>query len=190
MNWIVFTIALWFVAGLEAGFSGALQLGSNAIVPSFLMVLLVYVSLRAREADAIIAVLVIGLLLDLLNQIPTENSEHVVVLGPHALASMVAFRAIQGLRGLMFRQSVITLASLTLIAALLIHMAVLLLLSIRASYDSLMLGPIGADLVQRASSSFYTALIAIPFGWILQRLVTPLMGFRQPHQLAPVSRRA
>lgn len=190
MNWIVFTIAIWIVAGLEAGLTGALQLGSSAIVPSFLMVLLVYISLWAREGDAIIAALTIGLLLDVLNQIPTEGAQHVVVLGPHALAALIAFRAIQSLRGLMFRQSVVTLASLTLIAALLMHMAVLLLLSIRASYDSILLGPIGADLVHRASSSFYTALIAIPFGWVLQRIVTPLMGFRQPHQLAPVSRRS
>lgn len=185
MNWLVFLLVLWVSAGLELGLVGVLQIGSLPIAPSALILLLAFIALWARPADLIVASLVIGLLIDALNQTPTAMGDHVAIFGPHALGAVLMARIALVVRGAMYRQGIITLAITTLLVGLGMHLVALALLVIRASYDVVLTSSLASEFATRGASALFTAILAIPLGFLIQRFLKPIMGFRVTHSLAP-----
>ncbi len=188
MNWIVFAITVWLLTGMDVGLAPAFQLGTLPIVPSFLFVLLGFIGLWARWMTLATAALIIGAIMDLYHQVPTTDGADVVVLGPFALGCLLGAQAIHGSRGLMFRQSTVTLALLVFMGASIAHATAYGLLSIRALYDNLVMHSVATEIGTRIGSALYTALLALPAGWLLQRL-SPMFSFRSAHGLSAGARR-
>ena len=191
MNWIVFAIVAWIALGMEVGLTGALQLGGGSgslfggeVVPSFVLVLLVHIALWARLADVLRSAMVLGLALDLIQVVPTGTSEDAIALGPMTLGCLAAGLLVHRVRSVLFRESPITLAWMTLGASGIVFGVSLLILALRAQYDDIQLGSFWSELGVRAASSLYSAVIALPMGLVLTRL-TPWLGIRSGHVLVP-----
>ena len=88
-----------------------------------LLVLLCFVSLLAPGALTLWAALLLGLIADALAGTP--------IVGPHALGFMLGAYLVLQLRGLVFRESVFTLAFMTLAAGVFVHLAAVALLAVR-----------------------------------------------------------
>lgn len=179
MNWLVFLIVAWLVLGMEVGLRDAFQVGASSIAPSFLMVLVVFVGLWARPATLLVASAVLGVLMDLVHQVPTRDGETVVIVGPWALGCMAAGYTVLNFRGMMFRRNPITAGILTVIAGAVAAAVVVALLRVRSSYDRIEFGGATLELWPRLASALYTGVVAIPMTWLLHRL-GGLMGFRRP----------
>ncbi len=176
MSWLPFAIAAWVTMGLELGFRDALQLGDVAIAPSFAMILLAYVCLWASPASGLVGAMVIGAALDLTRTIPFEGGLEIVVLGPHALGSLLAGYTVITLRALMFRKNMLSLGFLSAIAAALASLAALALVEARSIYDPIMLRPALPALGEALGSAVYTGLIAMLLAPILN-VLRPLFDF-------------
>ncbi|MEO1129086.1 MAG: rod shape-determining protein MreD [Planctomycetota bacterium] len=176
MRWTVFTIAAWITLGLEWGLRDALQLGDVRIAPSFVFVLVVFISLWARQTAAMGACLILGAVVDLLGQLPTSDGTDVVVLGPHALGYLLAGYTVLTLRALMFRRNIISLAFLVLLTGVLAQILVTFLLGVRTVYDNVLFDQPLVELGQRLGSALYSAVLAIPFGAALN-VIRPIFGF-------------
>lgn len=183
MNWLVFLIAVWITLGMEVGLRDAFQVGASSIAPSFLMVLLVFVSLWARPATLLGASAAIGVLMDLVHQLPTRDGETVVIVGPWALGCMAAGYTVLNFRGMMFRRNPITAGILAAIAGAVAASVVVALLRIRSSYGLIEFGGAAAELWPRLASALYTGIVAVPMTWVLHR-AGGLMGFRRPMEAA------
>lgn len=178
MNWIVFAIVAWICFGCQLGLRDALQLGSSTIAPSFVIPLLVFVALWARQGAALVAALVIGVMLDLINTWPTERGHDIVVMGPWAFGCMLAAYTTLNLRTMMFRKSIITIAILSVLGAAIAQIFGLALLTVRSSYDDIVLPSAAAELWPRLASAIYTGATALLIAPILQ-FIAPWLGMRR-----------
>ncbi len=176
MNWAAFLILLWLFAGMEWGLRDALQFGQMGVAPSFLMILMVFVSLWASASAAIGATLVIGIAMDLLHQYSMPGGV-VVVLGPHAIGALLGASLVLNLRALVFRRDIWTIAFLTVFATAVAMTVVSAMVALRAAYDPSLdyPGP-AARLAEGALSAVYTGVLAIIVGPVLG-LLRPLLGF-------------
>lgn len=166
MSWLVFALAAYLLTALQEGLSPlwSIAYGRAAeAAPSLLLILLCFVSLLAPGAASLWAALVLGLIADALSGTP--------IVGPHALGYMLGAYLVLQLRALVFRESVFTLAFMTLAAGLFVHLAAVALLSIRGlpvSPAEATPGFAAADqLVTRFFDVLYSAVVAIPVGWLL-----------------------
>ena len=146
-----------------------------------------HLALWARLADVVRTSLLLGLTLDLIRVVPTGAEEDAVIVGPMTLGCLAAGTMVHRVRSVLFRESPITLAWLTLIASGIALGVSLLILALRAQYDEVALGGFWGELGGRAASSLYTAVIALPMGLVLARL-TPWLGIRSGHVLVPGGR--
>lgn len=173
MNWVAFAIAAWITLGLELGLRDALQLGNLDVAPHFAVILLVFVGLWAAPNAALAAALILGAALDVFFQQKLSDATDIVVLGPNALGGLLAGYTVLNLRAVMFRKNVLSLAFLCLVAGALMTIVATALLAIRSVYDDLLFGPAVAYLGQGLASALYTALLAIPFGFVLNLFRKP-----------------
>lgn len=177
MNWIVFAAALWLLTGVEFGLLPALELGDTGVVPSALVVLLVFVCLWTRTATLVLACLAVGVVLDLMRTVAAEGAD-VAVLGPHTLGCLLAGALVLNVRALLYRRGVLSLAFLSLLGSVLIHITATFLLGVRAVYDVIEFGRPGAELGRQLLCSLYTAVLALVAGFALNA-VRPLFGFER-----------
>lgn len=180
MNWLGFALVAWILAGMEIGLKDALRLGPTGVAPSFLVPLAVLVAMLGTRRAALAAALCVGALLDL-TAIPhaAPGSAPVPVLGPYALGLALAAQLIGAARTLTITRHPLTFVILTLLAGLVMHVAVAAIFTAR---ELLTLGPdfpAGSQLLHRAASSLYTAVVALPLGWLLLR-IAPLVGLPNP----------
>jgi hypothetical protein len=187
MNWVVFGLLAWLFLGLEAGFRQALQIGHLDIAPSFVMILLVFVSLWARPIHALWAGILLGAGLDLLNLVTTTGGEDTAILGPWALAGLVAAYTVLNFRVMMFRRNPLTIAFLCAVAGGISGVVVMAILALRAFYDPIVIHSASRELGERLGSAVYTGVISIVVGPMLQ-FVGPWLGFRRPVSMAPMRR--
>lgn len=183
MNWIVFAIVAWIFLGFESGFRETLQVGQTNIAPSFVLVLLVFVSLWARPLHAMWAAFLLGASLDMLNQVPTRGGETISILGPWALGCMLASYTVLNFRVMMFRRNPLTIAFLCAIGGGIAGVVALAFVALRGYYDDLVTVPASSSLFQHAASSVYTGALALLLGPVLN-WIGPWMGFRRPASLA------
>lgn len=178
MNWVVFAVVAWVLFGCEIGLRDALQLGDSSIAPSFVMPLLVFVALWARPGASLVAALLIGVTLDLIHTWPTERGQDIVIVGPWAFGCMLAAYTTLNLRTMMFRKSIVTIAILSVIGAAIAQIFGLALLTVRSSYDDILLPSAAAELWPRLASSVYTGVTALLVAPILQ-FISPWLGMRR-----------
>lgn len=178
MNWVVFAVVAWVLFGCHVGLRDALQLGESSIAPSFVIPLLVFVALWARPGTALVAALLLGVTLDLIHAWPTERGQEVAILGPWAFGCMIAAYTTLNLRTMMFRKSIVTLAILSIVSAAIAQIFGLALLTVRSTYDDLVLPSAAAELWPRLAGSLYTGVTALLIGPALQ-FIAPWLGMRR-----------
>lgn len=179
MNWVVFTLLSWVLLGCEMGLRDALQLGDSSIAPSFVMTLVVYVSLWARTGPALVGAMSVGMALDILTVWPTASGEGVVMVGPWTFGYMLAAYTGINFRTMMFRRSAITVAMLSVLASAVASVVGLALVMVRASYDDILIGTAASELWARLASAVYTGALALVIAPALQ-FVGPWLGMRRP----------
>lgn len=190
MNWIVFALIAWIMLGFEEGFRAALQLGSLAVTPSFVLVLIVFVSLWARPMAALAVGLILGVMMDLVYLVPTSggSGETVAVVGPWALGGLLAAYTVLNFRGMVFRHSPLTMGFLCAVSSALAQVLVLAILTVRSHYDIIDLGGASNQLWQRLGSAAATGILALVMAPLLNA-AGPLLGFRAQRNMAPSGRR-
>ncbi|MBL8746893.1 MAG: hypothetical protein JNK58_11120 [Phycisphaerae bacterium] len=183
MNWIIFGVVAWIFLGFESGFREALQVGQTNIAPSFVLILLVFVSLWAKPLHALWAAFFLGCSLDMLNQVPTRGGETVSLLGPWALGCMLAAYTVLNFRVMMFRRNPLTIAFLCAVGGGIASVVALAFVSLRGYYDDVVTLPASSNLFQHGASAIYTGILALLIGPALH-WIGPWMGFRRPASLA------
>ncbi|MBL8963845.1 MAG: hypothetical protein KF787_02615 [Phycisphaeraceae bacterium] len=173
MNWVVFSLILWGLMGLELGLKDALRLGETPVAPSFVMALAVVVSLAAPPNAALWACLAIGVTLDLTNPIEViAGGPDRTVLGPYALGYVLACQLVLTMRGLMMRKNILTVGFLALFCSLVSHVVVTAIFAIRMRYDAGVLFLPTQELMWRFGSALYSGVAGVVLGAAL----LPLLG--------------
>jgi|GEM_PF-4565437 len=175
MNWFVFALWAYGMALLEIAFRHSpMALGQAGYVPVLSLILLVFVALLGPGLTVMWAAFVLGLLADMSVALPGASS---TVLGPHAAGYMLAAYCIMQLRTVMVRNASTTVAVSTLVAGLLVAVVSTTWIGFR----KLVYGDMGAFrapgwLMSSIVESVYTAIIALPIGFVLM-LTAGWFGF-------------
>ncbi|MEM9253416.1 MAG: rod shape-determining protein MreD [Planctomycetota bacterium] len=163
MNWAVFAVALWVALALERGLAPLLAIpdATTGVSPSFVLVLVVWIALQAPSLTALWAAIAAGLVLDALG---THYDGRGGLLGPHALGYALGAYAVLQMRGMVFRQSGLTLGVMTFVAGVFAHLAIVALMALRG-FPLGIADPVpgwdtSAELVGRFMQLLYTALAA------------------------------
>ena len=176
MNWVAFAIASWLFLGAELGLRDALELGVTGVAPSLVIVLVVFIAMSTPTTTALWAALILGVLLDLTHPVPIDGApDAATILGPYALGLMAGAYLVVLKRAMMIRSNPFTIPVLAFMAALLMHVIVVVFFTIRAYYDPIAFAP-GRELWTRFLCAVVTALGAIVLGPLL-RLSAPLFAF-------------
>lgn len=180
VRWPVFAIFTYFVLALDAGLKDLLGIGSDGIGPGFMLIFMVFVASMAQRNAVLWASLLIGLLVDLSLEYPIGNGVSVIV-GPNALGYLLGGILAYELRSMIYRRHPLTMPLLTLAAGLTAQVVAVFIISFRHLLANWI--PAYAlewsttdELVNRFLMILYSALIALPLGWLLTRLA-PLFGF-------------
>jgi rod shape-determining protein MreD len=170
MNWPVFAIFALVALALEQGLMTLWHLGS--VCPSPVLILAVYVAMNAPPRPDLWASLILGLLLDLTTPYPRDAQTYFALMGPMALGFLAAAYLTLQLRGMLFRNSPVALAVIVFASGILAHLVGVAILSFRGllfagggvyQFDA------AAELLHRLLQLLYTAVLALPFGWLLFR---------------------
>ncbi len=181
MRWTVFSIVALLFLVLETSFRNVLRI--DPISPSFMASLLVFISLFAPRHNALWCALILGILMDLSIALPQPSNVEMYIAGPYALGYVGASFMILQIRPMVFRRRLLTFAILTLVALVLIGLVTVALFTLRswlpwadAYYPT---DPSAIrELVRRLGIAGYSALLAIPLGWLLIQS-TRMWGFAQ-----------
>lgn len=167
MRWLTFTIFAYVFAAADAGLANLLQIGG--VRPNLLLILGVFIGLSAAPMSLAWAMLVLGVLADIVNS-PLAGVG-ATVLGPSALGFLFGGWAMLQFRGLVFRQSAIAMGVLVFLTGIFVHLVIVATVSMRG-----MAWPVGEpvpgwsatdQLVHRFMELIYTAILAVPLGAIL-----------------------
>lgn len=179
MNWLAFLAAAWICFGLELGLREVLRYGDSGIAPSFVVPLLVWVGLGAQPRHALWAGLLLGVLADLTAPARLVPVGSVVLVGPHALGSLLAVLFVVNVRGLVIRGNPLTLAVLSVVAAALVQIVFSAIIGARTVLGAAPIAWGGAgEFAGRMLSALYTGGLAFVLAFVFAR-VEPLFGF--PH---------
>ena len=166
MNRITFAIATYLFLALQNGLGPLWTVGG--VTPSLILILGVFVGVSAPRTTVMWSMLILGVLLDL-QPGPLRHSG--VILGPHAVGYLIGGYSLLQLRGLLFRESVITIVLLVCAVGGFAAMVETLIYALRAmpwlAADPLPWSPM-QQLGHRLTELLYSALVAIPFGLMLQ----------------------
>ncbi|MEM1107066.1 MAG: hypothetical protein AAGH99_00050 [Planctomycetota bacterium] len=174
MNWAAFCITAYVFFALQSGLSDAWAVSDAT--PNLLLILAVFVGVSARKPAVPWAMLIIGVLLDLLPG-PLENQG--TILGPQAVGYLVGAYAVLQLRHLLFRESTVTIVLLVFAVGGFAALVETLIYALRGlpwlAGEGLGWGAT-EQLWRRLQELIYTAALAVPVGWLLQ-LSRKLWGF-------------
>ena len=179
MSWGVYALTLWLALGLELGLRSVLRLGDGGVAPSFVLPVVVFVSLYAPARTVTIAALIAGLVLDLSSPVTVPGGSTALIPGPNALGMVLASQLVLGARGLVFLNSPVTLIVLTPVAGAVWQIVVTAAFGARELYDPIGFEA-GAELVQRLLSSMYSVLPAVAL-WLPLRWLGGFFGFDSAH---------
>ena len=167
MNRLVFAAAAYLLLALQRGLEPAWSLGG--VTPNLLLILGVFIGVSANRSTVLIAMLILGLLLDL-QPGPTRGSD-AIILGPHAVGLLIGGYALLQLRGMLFRESVVTIVVMVLVVGGFTALVEAVVYTFRG-LPWLANDPLAWSLTQQlwdqSREIGYTALAAIPLGLLLQ----------------------
>lgn len=171
MNWLIFSITAYVCLLLQVGLTSLLGVpDAQGVTPNFLLIFAVYVGLMAPAKTVAWGMLAIGLMANLLPGPFKDGS----VLGPEALGYLAGAFAVLQLRTLVFRESVVSLVIMVFVVGVFIQLVTVALYTSRG-LPFLLGDPVPAwsasdQLVHRFLELLYSAVIAIPIGFVLNRL--------------------
>ena len=177
MNVVLAILLGWLALGLETGLKGtlAVHLGSYAAAPSFVLPLAVFIALCAPPQQATWACVTLGLFLDLTapQALPGDS---LVVIGPYAIGTFLACQFVLAVRGMVIRRHPLTVVMLSIVAAMIMQIAVTALLTLRGLVaDHAMVWNPSHELVERLASALVTGASALVIA-ILVAPMAPLLG--------------
>ncbi|MCZ6836492.1 MAG: hypothetical protein O7G85_12015, partial [Planctomycetota bacterium] len=151
------------------------------ISPSFMACLAVYVAMFAPRLTALWSCWLMGFLLDLSTPFTPGDGGSFYLVGPYTLGYVFSAYMIIQLRPMVFRQRALTVGFFTLLSLLVVALISVAIFVVRSWYDTdPMVYPTsagaGGELFRRFGIALYSALIAIPLGWILLATL-PYWGF-------------
>jgi len=174
MNPFIFLLFAYLATVVQGGLNPLWEIpgGAGSATPSLLLILAVFIALTGPGVVACWAALILGAIVDL--------SSPVAVLGPHAIGFALGAYVVLQLRSLVFRESVFTMALMTLAAGIFVHLAAVALVAIRGmpiTPGEAIEGFRAADeLVSRFFNVLYATVMALPVGWLLLK-TSLLWGF-------------
>lgn len=187
MRWAVFAAMAFVTFAAELSLRPVLMLHTfGGISPSFIACLAVFIAMFAPRLTALWSCWALGLLLDLSTPFAAASGiagggGSFYLIGPYALGYTFGAYLIIQLRPMVFRQRAVTIGFMTLLSlssVALIAVAVFVIRSWYASDPGIY--PTGSsaagELFRRFGIALYTALIAIPLGWLLLATL-PYWGF-------------
>ena len=170
MNWLVFAVSAWVALGLERSLKHqplSLTFGGVTLAPSFMLVLMVWLALAAAPAQALWAAMILGLLMDFTSRYTLDSGQAALITGPMALAYLAAARFVLGSRWVMLRRNPVALALMTLGAGALVTIASAVPLTMHRLYGDPIVWRAWPHVAGGFGSAFYSALLALPFGLLL-----------------------
>lgn len=174
MNWLTFSILAYL------GYAAQLLLSPLWAVdghePSLLLILLVFVALQAPAMHAAWAAVLLGLLMDVY-----RADYQTGLIGPWAIGMLAAGYALVQMRNLLFKDSMFTIAIMTLIAGIFALLVATTLHTMRDNIPALGNEPVegfsaASQLYYGFVTLLYTAAVAVPVGFLLLKS-QPLWGF-------------
>lgn len=172
MRWFVFAGFVFVILAMQQGFASLLEI--RGVRPNLLLIVAAYIALAAPPATARWAAMMLGLLVDLTEPyFVAAGASHagVVLIGPAALGFLAGAVVVVELRGLMFRDSPVSLPVIVFIKGIFVSLVIVALLSLRCLVWGLgdALGTFSAadELVYRFWQLLYTAAVAFPLGLVL-----------------------
>ncbi|MEX0777232.1 MAG: hypothetical protein WD042_16130 [Phycisphaeraceae bacterium] len=177
MRWLTFILFTGVFLALQTGLTTLWYVQSHDITPSLLLILLVFIGLWAAPMKLVWAALILGLLVDLTTFWPqTGATGDLAILGPSALGFLVGAYVCLQLRGLVFRDSTISMIFIVFGVGLFIHLAVVGVVTVRGwnipGLPWLAGSPVrdwhpADELLSRFFRLLYTCALAMPVGWML-----------------------
>lgn len=171
MNWLIFSIVTYVFLLLQVGLTSLLGIpDAQGVSPNFLMILAVYVGLMAPAKTVAWGMLAIGLIANLIpGPVPAGP-----ILGPEVLGYLAGAFAVLQLRTLVFRESVMSLVIMVFIVGIFIQLVTVALYTGRG-LPFLLGDPVPGwsasdELVHRFLELLYSAVAAVPIGFVLIRL--------------------
>lgn len=179
MNVLVFAIATYLVLVLQIGLRPLLalpELGPGGVTPDLILIFLVWIGLMAPGSVVMWVALLLGVLVDA-TQGPIHGAQ---VLGPTTLGYVAGGLALLQLRGIVVRESVLTLAVSTLFVGIFVYLVIILVFTLRGLLIEPIVGWNTADqMVRGFQTLIYTVIVSVPMGLILFR-AQPLFSFPRP----------
>jgi rod shape-determining protein MreD len=183
MRWPVFALFAYLFLVLEVSLRNVLILGP--IGPSFVIVLVVFISLFAPRMTALWACWILGLLADLCTPLMQGADLVGPLIGPHALGYVFGGYLILQLRAMLFRRRALTLAVMTAICLIAASLVVVFIYAVHGWYPGEELAwadlhPVG-ELLRRLGVALYSGLLALVIGPVLV-WTAPAWAFRTGSQ--------
>ncbi len=178
MRWSIFILFTYITLVMQDGLRVLFEL--DGITPSLVLVLAVYIGLRAPMVSLAWAWILLGVLVDLTYKSWTGGDADTTfaLIGPMALGYLFGGFGVVQIRGMVFKDSPLALGVLVFILGIVVHLVAVLLLSIRNLSDPMLQWSASHELVARFFELLYSAVIAVPFGYLLFRS-TPIWGFEK-----------
>lgn len=178
MNRLGLTLLVWIALGLELSLRPALALGTTAISPSFVLCVLTLVAMFAPPNAVRWTALLTGLALDLLSTLPIINAaSDTRIIGPTALAFLVAAQLVLSVRSIMMRRNPLTLGALSLLAGLAVAIALVFIFTLRAWMFDPLAWSVPRELLTRGGSAVYTGVLGALLAFALLPLA-PMLGLK------------
>lgn len=164
MNWLTFSILTYLGYALQLVLAPRWPMQGHE--PMVLMILLVFIGLQAPAMSVAWSAILLGILMDMLQQQHTPG-----LVGPWAIGFLAAGYALVQLRNLLFKDSMFTIGIMTLIAGIFAMLVATTLHTLRG------IPLLGNDPVAdfKAANQLYqgfftllnTAVFAVPMGYAL-----------------------
>jgi cell shape-determining protein MreD len=195
MRWAVFAALAFIALAAELSLRPVLMFHTiGGISPSFLACLAVFIAMFAPRLTALWSCWLLGLLLDLSTPFaasagsvagvpgaPGGGAATYYLIGPYALGYTFAAYMVLQMRPMVFRQralSIGVMTGLSLLAVALISVAIFVVRSWYAADAGIYSTGVsaGSELLRRLGIALYSALVAVPLGWLLLATL-PYWGF-------------
>jgi len=179
MRWGIFIILAWLVILLQVTLVGLIRIpieSIGVIMPDLMAGMAVFVILRGKRlADVMIAVWILGLIVDLTN---ASGAGQATVIGPMPVAYVVSAWIIYQMREVFFRDWIITQALLAFAFTLMAHLVWVTWQCLAARHATSWQG-YGHLIVQAGLVSVYTAIVT-PVIYILLKSCQRFIFSAQP----------
>lgn len=176
MNWPLFALLSWVLFGLELGFRDALRLGPTPIAPSFVVPFVVFIALSSPPNTLRIAALTLGLVTDLTFPVELrDGGPTATVVGPYALGYLLASQLVLTLRSMMIRRNPLTIAFLSVLAAVIAQIVVVALFTTRSIFGDPITWNATHELLTRLASSLTCSVSGLVLSFGLLPLA-PMLG--------------